>query len=180
MVYQTVIFSHRYFDNNNINFKLWILGRLLTNSEQHYTTPTLKFNSFFFYRTSTMLNNVFNNSISYNTASWDPEGRYHYSKMFHWEPEGHYHCTKSMAIAPFWFSTEHRCSFNALLILSLRHIVSWEPEGRYCTSKMFHWEPRRALSLYKVYGDNALMDLNGTSLHSFNALLILSLQYMIS
>ena len=31
-----------------------------------------------------------------------------YSKMFHWEPEGRYHCTKSTAIAPFWFSTEHR------------------------------------------------------------------------
>ena len=24
-----------------------------------------------------------------------------------WEPEGRYCCTKSMAIAPFWFSTEH-------------------------------------------------------------------------
>ena len=27
--------------------------------------------------------------------------------MFHWEPKGGYCCTKSMAIAPFWFSTEH-------------------------------------------------------------------------
>ena len=27
-----------------------------------------------------------------------------------WEPEGRYCCTKSMAIAPFWFSTEHRWS----------------------------------------------------------------------
>ena len=27
--------------------------------------------------------------------------------MFPWEPEGHYCCTKSMAIAPFWFATEH-------------------------------------------------------------------------
>ena len=27
--------------------------------------------------------------------------------MFHWEPEGRYCCTKSMAIAPFWFSKEH-------------------------------------------------------------------------
>ena len=34
-----------------------------------------------------------------------PEGRYCSSKMFRWEPEGHYCCTKSMAIAPFWFST---------------------------------------------------------------------------
>ena len=27
--------------------------------------------------------------------------------MFRWEPEGRYRCTKSMVIAPFWFSTEH-------------------------------------------------------------------------
>ena len=28
--------------------------------------------------------------------------------MFHWEPEGHNHCdTKSMPLAPLWFSTEH-------------------------------------------------------------------------
>ena len=38
---------------------------------------------------------------------WEPEGRYHYSTMFRWEPEGRYPCTKSMVIAPFWFSTEH-------------------------------------------------------------------------
>ena len=30
-----------------------------------------------------------------------------YSMMFRWEPEGRYRWTKSMAIAPFWFSTEH-------------------------------------------------------------------------
>ena len=29
------------------------------------------------------------------------------SKMFRGEPEGPYRCTKSTAIAPFWFSTEH-------------------------------------------------------------------------
>ena len=40
-------------------------------------------------------------------VSWEPEGHYCRSKMFHWEPEGcycHWLCT---AIAPFWFSTEH-------------------------------------------------------------------------
>ena len=36
---------------------------------------------------------------------------------------------------------------------------------------------RRALSLYKVYDDNALLVLNPTSLKSTNALLVLSLQY---
>ena len=43
-----------------------------------------------------------------NIDIWEPEGRFHYSMMFHWEPEGHNCCTKSVAIAPFWFSTEHR------------------------------------------------------------------------
>ena len=38
---------------------------------------------------------------------WEAEGRYHYSKMFHWEPEGHYHHRLCTAIAPFWFSTGH-------------------------------------------------------------------------
>ena len=38
--------------------------------------------------------------------SWEPEGRYQYSKMFQWEPEGRYRCAKSMRIAPFWLSTD--------------------------------------------------------------------------
>ena len=42
-----------------------------------------------------------------NNNSWEPEGRYCISEMFRWEPEGCYRCTKSMAIAPFWFSIEH-------------------------------------------------------------------------
>ena len=37
----------------------------------------------------------------------EPEGHYPYSMMSRWEPEGCYHCTKSMVMAPFWFSTEH-------------------------------------------------------------------------
>ena len=40
------------------------------------------------------------------------EGRYQYSNnycmLIRWEPEGRYRCIKSMAIAPFWFSTKHR------------------------------------------------------------------------
>ena len=28
--------------------------------------------------------------LTHDIVSWEPEGRYHYSKMFHWEPEGHY------------------------------------------------------------------------------------------
>ena len=39
--------------------------------------------------------------------SWEPEGHYQNAMMFRcWKPEGHYRCTKSLAIAPYWFSTE--------------------------------------------------------------------------
>ena len=53
-----------------------------------------------------------------NNVSWEPEGRYQYSKMFRWEPEGHYRCIKSMVIAPFLFSTEHLWILIAPLWLS--------------------------------------------------------------
>ena len=57
-------------------------------------------------------------------VSWEPEGRYCSSKMFHWEPEGRYRCTKSMAIAPFWFSTEHLWSAIAPFWLSADELLS--------------------------------------------------------
>ena len=41
------------------------------------------------------------------SVSWEPEGHYCISKMFHWEPEGRYCCTWVYGIAPFWFSMEH-------------------------------------------------------------------------
>ena len=51
-----------------------------------------------------------------------------------------------------------------MLIIWNNHAVSWEPEGRYHYSTMFRWEPegryhctKSMLSLYKVYGDNALL-----------------------
>ena len=84
-------------------------------------------------------------------VSWEPEGHYQYSNMFRWEPEGGYCCTKPMAIAPFWFSTEHLWSVITPFWLSTDDIypknipqhclVSWEPEGHYQYSNMFCWEP---------------------------------------
>ena len=38
---------------------------------------------------------------------WEPEGHYHYSKLFRWELEGRYHHRHCTTIAPFWFSMEH-------------------------------------------------------------------------
>ena len=43
----------------------------------------------------------------YNWHAMYIQAIHHYSTMFRWEPEWHNHCTKSIAIAPFWFSTEH-------------------------------------------------------------------------
>ena len=71
--------------------------------------------------------------------------------------------------------------------LNEHNIVSWEPEGHYCRSKMFRWEPEgrccctKSMAigpirycLYKVNGNSALLVLNGTSLICNSALLALS------
>ena len=42
-----------------------------------------------------------------NIVSWEPEGCYCSSKMFHWEPGGRYHHRLCTAIVAFWFSMEH-------------------------------------------------------------------------
>ena len=58
----------------------------------------------------------------------------------------------------------------------LQYIVNCEPEGHYqeLQVKDVPLRTRRALSLYKVYGDSALTVLSGTLLNSINALLVLS------
>ena len=67
--------------------------------------------------------------LSYeNIVSWEPEGCRCCAKMFHWKPEGRYRCTKSVVIAPFWFSTEH--SWTALTPIWLSAddtVISTEP-----------------------------------------------------
>ena len=64
--------------------------------------------------------------IVLHIVSWEPEGHYHYSKMFHWKPEGHYCCTKSMRITAFWLSTEHLLIMSTLLALNWRYLY-WGP-----------------------------------------------------
>ena len=61
--------------------------------------------------------------VNVHIVSWEPEGHYCSSKMFRWEPEGGYCCTKSMAIVPFWFSTEHLWSSIAPFWLSADDII---------------------------------------------------------
>ena len=62
-----------------------------------------------------------------------------------------------------------------LCSLEYVNIVSSDPEGRYCSSllKDVPLRTRRALSLYKVNDNSALLVLNGTSLICNNALLAL-------
>ena len=67
-------------------------------------------------------NHVIDLVIDENIVSWEPEGRYQYSKMFCWEPEGCYRCTMSMVIAPFWFSTEHLWIMITPFWLSTEHL----------------------------------------------------------
>ena len=55
-------------------------------------------------------------------VSWEPEGRYHHSKMFCWEPEGYYHHRLCKAIAPFWSLTEHLWILIAPFWFSTEHL----------------------------------------------------------
>ena len=114
----------------------------------------------------------------YVTFKKSPQYAKHIKLIVGWEPEGRYCQWLCTAIAPFWFSKEHHWVLIMPFWLSaydIHHIVSWEPEGRYCSSKMFRGEPsRRALSLYKVNGNSALLVLSGTSLICNNALLALN------
>ena len=81
------------------------------------------------------------------------------SNMFCWEPKGSFHCTMSMAIAPFWFSTEHR--WTALMPFWF----SVDDRSNHSQHKICHMRTRRALLLYKVYGNNALLALNWRIIH---------------
>ena len=80
-----------------------------------------------------------------DVVSWEPEGRYHYSKMFRWEPEGPYRCTKSIAITPFWFSMEHRwIVIGALLALNW-----WQVH--FCTVNSAQVESIKSSDLEKIW-----------------------------
>ena len=42
--------------------------------------------------------------------------------MFHWEPERHYRHRVCMAVAPFWFSSDHLCKSLTPFWFSLKHL----------------------------------------------------------
>ena len=74
---------------------------MLVTQVQHLT-PLVEKGSYSWNKQDLDLNKQ---AVSY-ISCWEPEGRYQYSMMFCWEPEGRSGCTKSMVIAPFWFSME--------------------------------------------------------------------------
>ena len=96
------------------------------------------------------------NGTFIHIVSWEPEGHYLYLVTF-WEPEGCYHWTESMAN-------------STLLVLNGTFISYLQLRARKALS-LFNDVPlrtRRALLLYRVYGDSALLVLNGTLLNSIN------------
>ena len=86
--------------------------------------------------------------------------------MLCWEPEGRYcHCLCT-AIAPFWLSTYDMTNEKHLLIIVYWKEVKelwgnyWDCQDMYTLRTCRHLRTRRALLLYKVYGNNALLALN--------------------
>ena len=47
------------------------------------------------------------------------------------------HCSVNVC----WLFITWYCFTSWNLFQVLYHIISWEPEGRYCSAKMFRWEP---------------------------------------
>ena len=96
-----------------------------------YIIYDISINDIYLWHIYTYLWNIYDISMTYlwniydiSMTYWEPEGRYQYSKMFRWEPEGRYNCcTKSKAIAPFWFSTEHFGIVITPFLLSTDDIV---------------------------------------------------------
>ena len=78
-----------------------------------------------------------------------------------------------------WFEKSQceRGHINVLIVCLQAHFVSWEPEGHYRYSAMFHWEPEGRYYCTKSMGDSTLLGLNRTLLNCDNALLILSRRF---
>ena len=68
-------------------------------------------------------------------------------------------CSKiSLSNRLMWKQAE----LNATVFFSHDNIVNWEPEGHLSLFNYVPLRTRRVLSLYKVYGNSALLVLNGT------------------
>ena len=117
-----------------------------------------------------VINRVRNKWAQYYIVSWEPERHYHYSRMFHWEPEGRYHHWLCTAIAPFWFSTEHRWIAITPFWLSTDDMYFYA-----CILYRLFWIIKQPFSTVEIMGEQCLFC--GTRLGGGGAL-ISSSQYM--
>ena len=118
--------------------------------------------------------------------SWEPEGHYHYSKMFCWEPEGR--CTKSMVTSALLVlnGTSLKSDIDSTLLALNWWYIHLNYTHKNCLNRQLRarrallqikdvpLRTRRALSPYTLYSNNALLVLNGTSLNYNNGLLALN------
>ena len=123
--------------------------------------------------------NEWNQSIirsSSQFVSWEPEGHYQYSTMFHWEPEGCYCCTKSTGIGfstehswtaftPFWFSVKEFLKSSNTLQQNIveQHL---HPSGSQSRNSWNHQMSEWMQSLYIDWFMTSWKDKNNT-LQSF-------------
>ena len=64
--------------------------------------------------------------------------------MFRWEPEGRYCCTKSMAIAPFWLSTDVYNADNVITFYIGLHL--WSRHWMYMSTLILFNNPFEAVT----------------------------------
>ena len=83
------------------------------------------------------------NSNDFYVVSWEPEGLYQHSKMFHWEPEGYSRHRLFTAMAPFWFSMEHLWILIAPFWLSTDDIYNISVFIRLLSSNLLVWSKRK-------------------------------------
>ena len=92
-------------------------------------------------------------------VSWEPEGHYQHSNLFCWELEGPYQHSHICSIE----NQKGTINIQICSVENQKGIIKYVP-----------LRTRRPLSLYKVYGNSALLVLNGTSLNSDSTLLALN------
>ena len=100
--------------------------------------------------------------------------KYCCSMMFHWDQKGAVPIDLVQRWRPSVSQMEHLWTALMPFWLWPDDIVSWEPEGSYCSSKMFRWEAegRYSLPLYSTW--NYLY----TTLNCNSALLALNWRYV--
>ena len=107
---------------------------------------------------------------------WEEKGTSIYKSMSVYTPHCHTICNK--LIQPCSQSNTYMyCSYPFQLNVYYRQLRA---KRALMLFKDVLLRTRRALSLYILYGDSGLLNLNGTSLNSVNALLVLSVNALLA